>query len=204
MAHPTNSAFVVQPPFDSDSPGDCFLQSPEGTKFKAYKAILYAASPIFRDMFSIPSRPSDASQPETEVPIIPVEEDAETLQTMLQMLYPIDLPTIKSVSLAGKLVRAFDKYFISMTKLQYYLRSILNLDQVLEKDPLACFAISWKLGLEPEAVKASRYTHDANLSDMAVAEAIVSGSGDLAALVALWDLRYRREEMSMDGGVGSH
>ncbi|KAG8949859.1 hypothetical protein FRC04_008162 [Tulasnella sp. 424] len=152
------------------------------------------ASPIFRDMFSMPSKPSDASKQETEVPIIPVEEDAETLGAMLQILYPIDPPTIESLMLAGKLVQAFDKYFISMTKLQYHLRSTLNLESSLETAPLRCFSISWKLGLEPEAVRASRYTHSSNLSKMAVAEAIISNSGDLAALVALWDLRYRREE----------
>lgn len=190
MANSLNSAFVVQPPFDAKSLGDCLLQSPDGTRFKVHRAILSTASTIFHDMFNMPS---DRIKNEADTPIIPLQEDAETLQAMLQILYPIEPPTIKSLLLAEKLVTAFDKYFISTAKLRHHLRGVLSLEESLEKDPLACFAISWKLRLETETMLASRYTHTWNLSNVTLAEAVVSLSGDMGALVALLDLRSRRE-----------
>ncbi|KAG9040671.1 hypothetical protein FS837_000326 [Tulasnella sp. UAMH 9824] len=123
-----------------------------------------------------------------------LQEDAETLQAMLQILYPIERPTINSLLLAEKLVTAFDKYFISIAKRRHHVRCALILDESLEKDPLACFAISWKLRLETETMLASRYTHTWNLSNVSLVEAIVSLSGDMGALAALLDLRSRREK----------
>lgn len=184
---------IVQPPFDSGSVEDCILQTPDGTEFKVVKAILYLGSTIFRDMFDIPQA-SNASENQADLPVVPVEEDSETLQTLLQMLYPGEPPPIKSLSLARKLVTACDKYFVNSAKAQLHLKEILSKGQSLEDDPLTCYSLSWRLGLEEEAIAASRYTHSINLSDNAVAQRIVSESGSLQAFAQLWDLKFRREK----------
>ncbi|KIO24823.1 hypothetical protein M407DRAFT_40701, partial [Tulasnella calospora MUT 4182] len=61
---------------------DCILQTPDGTEFKVVKAILYLGSTIFRDMFDIPQA-SNASENQADLPVVPVEEDSETMQTLL-------------------------------------------------------------------------------------------------------------------------
>ncbi|KIO30567.1 hypothetical protein M407DRAFT_41912, partial [Tulasnella calospora MUT 4182] len=61
---------------------DCILRTPDGTEFKVVKAILYLGSTIFRDMFDMPSGAS-ADKDEANMPIIPVEEDPETMQALL-------------------------------------------------------------------------------------------------------------------------
>ncbi|KAG8961414.1 hypothetical protein FRC00_012312 [Tulasnella sp. 408] len=184
--------FIVSPPFDSESFGDCILRTPDGTKFKVVKAILYLGSTVFRDMFDMPPA-TGVSTEEAKLPIIPVGEDPETMQTLLQMLYPIEPPTIKSLSLAKKLIPACDKYFVNTTKVQIHLQRILSSSRSLKEDPLACYTLSWSLGLGEEAVAASRHLHHVDLSNRQIAKRIVSQSGNLDALTGLWDVKFRRE-----------
>ncbi|KAG9031799.1 hypothetical protein FS837_002888 [Tulasnella sp. UAMH 9824] len=193
MSNSASAQFIVQPPFDSGSVGDCILRTPDGTEFKVVKAILYLGSTIFRDMFDIPQA-SNASENKTDIPVVPVEEDPETIQTLLQVLYPVEPPSIKSLSLARKLVTACDKYFVNNAKVRLHLKEILSKSQSLDEDPLTCYSLSWRLRLEEEAIAASRYTHSVNLSDKAVAQNIVSASGSLEAFACLWDLKFRREK----------
>lgn len=198
MTESGKDGFVVQPPFDMESTGDCILQTPKGTKFKVLQAILCMASSIFKDMFDLPTVTSSATQESTALPIIPVQEDAETLQALLQMLYPIDPPPIKSLQLAQKLLGACDKYFVSTAKLRLYLRCLLSDDQFLKEEPSACYALSWKLGFQEEAIRVFRYTHSLDLTDSLVAGQIMAISGDLEAFLTLLRLRTLREQ-SVDG-----
>lgn len=185
--------FVVSPPFDSESVGDCILRTSDGAEFKVVKAILYLGSTIFRDMFDMPPV-THADESEASLPVVPVEEDPETIQVLLQMLYPIEPPPISTLSLAKKLVTACDKYFVNPFKAQLYLKKILSDKQSLKEDPLGCYALSWRLGLEEEAIAASQYLHHVDISDGNVAKEILSRSGNVEALNRLWDLKFRREQ----------
>ncbi|KAG8974449.1 hypothetical protein FRC05_007248 [Tulasnella sp. 425] len=197
MAETSSTQFVVQHPFDTESIGDCILRACDGTEFKPSRAVLSLASPIFRDMFAMPPV-ADQGKTEIKLPVIPVEEDAETLQALLQMLYPIDPPPIASFSLAQKLVTACDKYFVSNSKLRLHLRDALNDDNFMTEDPLACYSVLWKLGWEPEAIKASRYTHTLELTESSVAKRLVEQSGDIEPLLQLWRMRDSRDG-ALDG-----
>ncbi|KAG9040669.1 hypothetical protein FS837_000324 [Tulasnella sp. UAMH 9824] len=189
----TATKFIVPPPFDSESAGDCILRAPDGTEFKVFKAILYVGSTIFRDMFDMPPAAQE-NKDEAIMPTISVEEDPETMQTLLQMLYPVEPPSVKSLSLAWKLVTACDKYFVNNEKVRLHLKETLRNSQSLKEDPLTCYSLSWRLGLEEEVIAASRYTHSVDLSNNAVAQKIVSTSGSLEAFARLWDLKFRREK----------
>ncbi|KAG8918108.1 hypothetical protein FRC00_012863, partial [Tulasnella sp. 408] len=193
MAETSSAKFTVQHPFDAESTGDCILRACDGTEFKVSRLVLTLASSVFHDMFALPPVTSEGKD-QTEVPVIPVEEDAPTLQALLQMIYPIDPPHITSLQLAQKLVTACDKYFISTTKLRLYLRDALNDDKVLKEDPLACYALLWKIGWEEGAIKASRYTHTFQLADSVIAKKLVEQAGDLEALLRLLRMRDSREE----------
>ncbi|KAG9041274.1 hypothetical protein FS837_012473 [Tulasnella sp. UAMH 9824] len=194
MTAPVVPPFVVRAPFDADSAGDFILRVSDGTEFKVLRAILSVASCVFRDMFDTSSELSNEKQEITNLPVVKIEEDAETTQTLLQMLYPIDPPSINSVHLAHKLITAFDKYFISLAKLQFHLRNLLKEDQYIKQDPIFCYSLAWKLGWKEEAVGASRHTHTLDLIDSAVAGPIVSLSGDLEAFLSLLRLRNLREK----------
>ncbi|KAG8974447.1 hypothetical protein FRC05_007246 [Tulasnella sp. 425] len=175
------------------SGGDCIIRSPDGSEFKVVKAILSLGSTIFRDMFDMPQA-GRRSEDEANIPVIPVEEDPETMQALLRLLYPIEPPPIESFFLARKLVTACDKYFVNTAKVQLHLKGILNNRQSMEEHPLECYTLSWELGMKEEAIAASRYTHSVDLSDNGVAKEIFSQSGNLEALTKLWDLRFRREK----------
>lgn len=194
MTESVSPNFIVQPPFDSRSVGDCIIRTPDGTEFKVVKAILYLGSTVFRDMFDIP-QVGHESKDEANIPFIPVEEDPETIQALLRLLYPIEPPPINSLSLARKLVTACDKYFVNTAKVQLHLKGILSDRQSMKENPVACYSLSWKLGMEEEAIAASRYTHSVDLSDNAAAKEIVYQSGNIEALTKLWDLKFRREKI---------
>ncbi|KAG8905310.1 hypothetical protein FRC00_013356, partial [Tulasnella sp. 408] len=196
MSTPTTSPFLVQPPFDADSVGDCIIQASDGAQFKVLRAILGMASCVSRDMFDMPSPQSDSGEntkkgDSAPLPVIPVSEDAETVQIMLQMIYPIAPPSIQSITLANKLATACAKYFIHEAKLQLYVRNILSQNESLESDAVGCYTLAWRLGMEREAIAASQYLHPLDIGDKIVANRIVTESGDLGALLALWNLRVR-------------
>ncbi|KAG9023452.1 hypothetical protein FS837_005805, partial [Tulasnella sp. UAMH 9824] len=139
MSTTTNSPFLVPPPFDTDSFGDCIIQASDGAEFKVLRAILGVASCVFRDMFDMPPPQTDSTEntkkgDSAPLPVITVSEDSETLQVMLQMIYPIAPPSIQSIKLANKLAAACAKYFIHEGKLKLYVRSILNQDKSLKDD----------------------------------------------------------------------
>ncbi|KAG8915468.1 hypothetical protein FRC01_003648 [Tulasnella sp. 417] len=198
MTAPSTS-FIVQAPFDTESLGDCIIQTSEGAEFKVLRAILSMASCIFRDMFGMPSPTLDAAEnvktgDAAPLPVIPVSEDAETIQAMLQMIYPLAPPSIQSITLAHKLATASAKYFIETAKVQLHVRAILSQSSSLEMDAVGCYTLAWRLGMEQEAVAASRYLHSLDLGSKTAAKRIVTESGDLEALLALWDLRVRTDK----------
>ncbi|KAG8949879.1 hypothetical protein FRC04_008182 [Tulasnella sp. 424] len=190
-----STSFVVKPPFHSDSPGDCIIQTADGTQFVVYRVILSLASSVWNDMFSLPQSSEGLSG---EHPVIPVDEDPETMETLLTMLYPMQPPRIESYDLAIKLVQACDKYFINPSRLSAFLHSILRTTDALEKNPLGVYALAWRLQMEEELKIASRYTHCLDLYDQGVVTELMRRAGSLNAVMALWDLR-RRRETALDG-----
>ncbi|KAG8920073.1 hypothetical protein FRC00_010521 [Tulasnella sp. 408] len=148
-----SSAFLVKAPFNDSSTGDCILQTPDGTQFIVHRVVLSLASPIWNDMFSIPQASEGSSGPR---PVIPVEEDPETMQALLTMVYPLPPPQISSYDLATRLVQACDKYFIDISRLDTILYKVLRTTAALEADPLGVYALAWRLGMNDEAKVASR------------------------------------------------
>ncbi|KAG8993634.1 hypothetical protein FRB90_000648, partial [Tulasnella sp. 427] len=165
--------------------------TPDSTQFVVHRIILSLASPIWKDMFSIPQPPDSGQNP---LPIIPVEEDPQTLETLLTVIYPLPSPRISSYDEAIKLVQACDKYFIDTSRLDTVLHKVLRTKAALEADPLGVYALAWRLGLEEEAITASRYTHLLDLNDPSIKSELLRRSGSADPLLALWDLRLQREK----------
>ncbi|KAG9040668.1 hypothetical protein FS837_000323 [Tulasnella sp. UAMH 9824] len=183
-------AFIVPAPFDSPSPGDCILKSIEGVQFKAVRQILALASPVMADMFSLPQGEADKVPPEEtseHLPVIPMQEDAETILNLLILLYPTSLLRNLGAEPAIKLAKAYDKYLIPKDRLRISVAPLYNSRLALGASAVRLYRMAWELEMVPQAKTASRYTHGIPFKDL-YAEL------PLEPLEKLLDLRRRREE----------
>lgn len=187
--------FCANPPFAADSPGDCVLQTSDGMRFKVFRNILSLSSPFFHDMFSLPQQGGTATGSEP-IPVIDITEDAQTVHTLLVLLYPTDVPVIETYDLATKLIEACDKYDIKLDRLRgsLSLRDLLTSPAALRQHALRAYALAWRLGLEEEAKNASRHLHSVDIRDRQIKQGLTRHAGSIDPLIALWDLRLRREE----------
>ncbi|KAG9010654.1 hypothetical protein FRB94_010131 [Tulasnella sp. JGI-2019a] len=190
---------VVEAPFNEL--GDCILQCPDGTRFKVFRNILSLSSPFFYDLFNLPQEPNQNKSSTSSVDdggmlVIDVSEDPRTLYTLLRLLYPTDVPIIDCYGLATSLIEACDKYFIRLDRLRASpsLRNLMIKPALLKEHGLRAYALAWRLGLEDEAKTASRYLHSVDIKDRQIIADLNGRAGTMGALLALWDLRLRREE----------
>jgi hypothetical protein len=87
---------------------DIILRSVDGREFRAHKTILsQLASPVFRNMVSLPQPPS--SEPALD-PVVDLSETGEVLGMFLRFIYPVPLDIIGDLRLMDALVAAADKY----------------------------------------------------------------------------------------------
>ena len=102
--------------------GGVILRSADRVDFRVYKSIMAIASPVFRDMFSLPQQPTTneltndgtASNDEQMVdglPVIQVTEMSGALNVLLRTIYPVVPPSFIGMSLDGKVTDA--EQFIS-------------------------------------------------------------------------------------------
>jgi len=143
------------PPFD-DARADISLRSSDGVNFRVFKAILSIASPVFADMFKIPTPTRHGASPNDGVPqVFPVSERSGDLDFSLRHLYPIRFTNkvaVISLSSVGALAEFSRKYRIDgLTKtITRYLT-----DRV-QHDPVDVYAIALTYGYKDIAAKAAR------------------------------------------------
>ena len=139
-------------PFD-DTRADVILRSSNGVDFCVFKIILSLASPIFADMFSIPS-PSPASS-ETfrdKLPVVMLSEDSIVLDLALRRCYPIRCPELVELRDAHALLEFERKYQVDALNppLTHYLMS------AVERDPVSAYILATKYQYEDVAKIAAR------------------------------------------------
>jgi len=155
------SLFSPHPHFDF-ADADIAILSGEGdpTKFCLHRCILMAASPFFKDMFSLPQ--STLLQ-RKDVPEVPVSEHANTLALLFQFLYPFKNPEIETLDDLVLVLDAALKY--DFTAVIENLKTLLISPCFLEFFPLRVYAIACRYEFEEEARVASRYTLHENILD---------------------------------------
>ena len=139
---------------------DVVLRTTGGKKFHAHKIILSLASPVFRDMFSVPQpRTADSS----ELPIIDVSDPPEAFEMFLRTIYPTRNPLITDVETLVTVLRLADKYD-AKDVLDIHKDHLPSLSSNLP--PIQIYAILCACGREEEAGAAARRVSFASLSTL--------------------------------------
>jgi hypothetical protein len=150
---------LAEAPFN-DKKADLILQSSDQVHFYVFKLILSLASPVFTDMFSLPSPPSQNSR--DEVQVVPVSEDSITLDVALRHLYPMQTPEGDKLHYASILAEFTQKYQVEALN-----KSITSyLTDSIEHDPVGVYAIAVTYGYDRIGANAARSCLNLRFSDL--------------------------------------
>ncbi len=69
------------------------IRSSDSVDFRVNKSVLAMASPVFRDMLSLPQTDSESVD---GIPVVQLDEDSELLNTLISILYPVSTVVPKS------------------------------------------------------------------------------------------------------------
>ena len=136
---------------------DVILQSSDLVDFYVHRSVLIVSSPFFRDLFSLPQPPNGAVP--NALPVVQLSENAETLDCLISMLYPVppEIPSSSDNVLA--LLAAAVKY--DMDTVQSSIRAEINRRGLLSSTPTELFhvyAVACSKGLIPEMESSARLT----------------------------------------------
>ncbi|KAI0630431.1 hypothetical protein C8Q77DRAFT_1138079 [Trametes polyzona] len=136
-------------PFDDDD-GDIIFQSADGVAFRLYKVILRKASSVFRDMLTLPDA---GGTPAGEPQLVPLTEDADTLERLLRLVYPVERPAFKTLDELLPVMEAAKKYDIPVAAND----TRRELEVLARKEPpLRAYAIACAHGMPDLARQSAR------------------------------------------------
>ena len=127
-----------RPPFD-DADADIIFRSSDHIDFRLYKVILAKASPVFREMFTLPHNP-DEDDPQ----VVQLTEDAFTLENLLRLCCPVEHPKISYVDHVHAVLEAAQKY--EMQAVIANLRWVVK--RIIHTEPLRIYAVAYSLKME--------------------------------------------------------
>ena len=140
-------------PFNKSS-ADVVLYTSDDVEFHVHAQILCMASDVFDSMLSIPqpnvSDPRDVHS-ETGLPLVRVSEDAQTLDRLLRLCYPVADPKLASLDDIKPVLAASVKYQMeeAMTLMKDKVKSLCM------ESPLAVYVVACELDLEDLAHQAA-------------------------------------------------
>lgn len=174
------------PPFDDDA-ADIILRSSDQVDFLVYKAILSVASPVFKDMFSLP-QPSGTDASQQSHTVIDLPESSGALAALLTVIYPVTPETIEPRPL-NDLIAALEaarKY--DMTTASRHLLQDFENSPFVQDNPMGafCAAYAQKLGDAARIAARESLKFRMNLDD--IGDKLEHTNGP--ALLRLW--RYHR------------
>ena len=170
---------------------DIILQSSDLVHFRVHKSALAASSPFFADMFSLPQPPNDTAP--GELPVVHLSEDAEVLNSLVSMLYPVHPETPDSSDNILALLAAAAKY--DMDAVQSLIRAEVDRRGLLSSASAGVFrvyAVARSKRLVPEVEAAARLTLGYPLTFESLGDALRLFEGQ--ALRDLAEFRLRRTE----------
>ena len=154
---PQNTSPVLNPLDISDA--DIIIQSCDLVYFRVNKSTLSMSSPFFHDMFSLPQPTGDEIV--GGLAVVRLSEDAEVLNSLLTMLYPIPSVIPVSYDRALMLLATSQKY--DMVGLQSRIRADIQYRKFpthLAAEAFRAYAIASREGLTSERESSAHLTLD--------------------------------------------
>ncbi|KAI0373960.1 hypothetical protein BV20DRAFT_591056 [Pilatotrama ljubarskyi] len=145
MPSPTGT---VRCPFD-DLDADVICCSSDGVDFHVYKVVLAKASPVFRKIFaSFDCPPAHPPTPQ----VVLLNEDADTLEKLLRLCYPVDRPVFEQLEALARVLAAAKKYDIPAA-----IRNLTrDLAFFLPSQPLRVYALAYTYAFPHTTREAAR------------------------------------------------
>jgi len=164
-------------PLDISVPDANFIiRSSDLVNFRVHKSILAMVSPFFKDIFSLPQLPDSESV--DGLPLIKLSEDAELLNTLLSMIYPVRVVIPDSYEKVLNLLAACQKY--DMVQVQSSIRTEVDrgcFPAPVGTETFHAYAIACSKGLIPEMENAARQTLNHPMTFKTLGEGLQSFDG---------------------------
>ena len=136
------------------------------TDFHVHRLLLSLASPFFDQMLSLP-QPSQKES--AKIPVVEVSEAPETVQLLLQFVYPVPNPIIDNdLNTLILVLHAAIKYDVLPATDD--LRKQLVSEHYLKQSPTRIYAVASRYELEEEAKLASQHTLGISILDAPLSE----------------------------------
>ncbi|KAF4579763.1 hypothetical protein EYR36_001582 [Pleurotus pulmonarius] len=161
--------------------GDIILRSSDRVDFHVYKCIVLVASPIFRDMFSLPDSPA-ANLYQGTKPVIDMAETSFVLNDLLRFCYPVDTPKLYDKDHFQKIAAAAQKFEMS-SAYGRIVDSYITCNAPVP--PLEKYVLAHRFNLHQLAKDSARECLDYSLSD-------IVGQARLADLTYISTIEFNR------------
>ena len=182
---------ITSPPEPMDVPdANLIIRSSDLVDFRVHKPVLSMASPFFKDLLSLP-QPSDTESVDG-LPVIPFQEDAEVLNSLVSMLYPVRPVIPDSYDKVLHLLSTCQKY--DMDQIQSSIRAEINREgspAPVGTEVFRAYAIASSKGLIPEMEKAARLTLDYPMTFESLGEGLRLFEGSALRDLARFRKRYK-------------
>ena len=125
------------------------LRSSDKVNFRVHQGVLALSSPFFKDLLSLPQPPDN--EPIDGLPIVQVPENAELLNSLISLLYPILPVKPRSYKKVFTLLATCQKY--DMVSTLSYIREEVDrgsFPEIDRSEAFTAFGIASSLGLGPE------------------------------------------------------
>ena len=184
-----NSITPLPEPLDIPD-ASLIIRSSDLVDFRVHKPVLAVASPFFADLLSLP-QPSNGESVDG-IPVVDFPEDAELLNCLVSMLYPVRPVIPSSYDKVLHLLAACQKY--DMAQIQSFIRA----EVIREGSPapvgaevFRAYAIASNKGLIPEMEKAARQTLDYPMTFESLGEGLRLFGGSALRDLARFRRRYK-------------
>lgn len=152
MSESKSTSTSNAPPYLDPSTGDLIIRTPDpnSTDFHVHQCIIGNLSPVFADMFSLPTARDTASP---DKPIVDVQETATVWTHVLSFCYFAPRPSSLTVDDVHALLEAARKY--QMSGITDWMRRTLA-DEFVDTQPLSAFGLACAYKLDDIARRAAR------------------------------------------------
>ena len=144
-------------PFDNPD-ADVILRSIDNVDFRVFKLLMSLASPFFKTMFALPQSGEDHDRNEKKdgLPVVQFTEKKKTLERLLMICYPMDLPVLEELEDVQSLLDVAMKY--NVERAEKKATEWLFAPRFLEQDPVRVFTIACHHRMKEKALVAAKST----------------------------------------------